>query len=355
VGTTDEGGRQVRSSVAPPSPLQGRDLAQRADAAGALLTVVTPAYNEAKNLPLLYERLVAVLDPLGLEWEWVVVDDHSSDETFGVLSELARADPRVRAVRLARNSGSHTAIAFGLHSARGSSAVLMAADLQDPPEVLPQLLAKWREGFQVVWAVRNRREGEKATTVGFSRLYYFLMRRVVGMREMPATGADFLLVDRRVLDAFRQFGESNVSVLALVTWMGFRQTTIGYDKQARVHGKSGWSLEKKLKLVVDSVTSFTYLPIRAMSYVGIVLALLGFVYAAFVATRALLGYGVEGWASLMVVVLVVGGAQMIMMGILGEYLWRALDESRRRPRFIVEAATPGAEQPERPPGPPRGS
>ncbi len=197
----------------------------------------------------------------------------------------------------------------------------------------------------MVWAVRNRREGEKATRVGFSRLYYFIMRRIVGMRDMPATGADFLLIDRRVLDAFREFGESNVSVLALVTWMGFRQTTLGYDKQARVHGASGWSLEKKLKLVVDSVTSFTYLPIRVMSYVGVVLALLGFAYAGLVAIRAVLGYGVQGWASLMVVVLVIGGAQMIMMGILGEYLWRALDESRRRPRFIIEAVTPDADRP----------
>jgi dolichol-phosphate mannosyltransferase len=304
-----------------------------------LLTVVTPAFNEAENLPLLYERLCRVLGEMGGEWEWVVIDDHSRDQTFEVLRGLARNDPRVRAFRLARNSGSHTAISCGLHHARGDCAVLMAADLQDPPEVLPQLLARWREGFQVVWAARNRREGEKASTIGFSRLYYLIMRRVVGIQEMPATGADFLLVDRRVLDAFRQFGESNVSVLALVTWMGFRQTTIGYDKKARVHGRSGWSLEKKIKLVVDSVTSFTYLPIRAMSYLGFALALLGFAYAVLVTTRALLGYGVQGWASLMVVVLVIGGAQMIMMGVLGEYLWRALDESRRRPRFLIESTT----------------
>jgi dolichol-phosphate mannosyltransferase len=327
------------------APDAGRCRPSSDPARRKLLSVVTPAFNEEENLPLLYERLGAVLGALDLDWEWVVVDDHSSDRTFEVLCELARKDARVRAVRLARNSGSHTAITCGLHGARGDSAVLMAADLQDPPEVLPRLLERWREGFQVVWAVRNRREGEKATRVGFSRAYYFIMRRIVGMKDMPATGADFLLIDRRVLEAFREFGESNVSVLALVTWMGFRQTTLGYDKQARVHGASGWSLEKKLKLVVDSVTSFTYLPIRVMSYVGIVLALLGFAYAALVATRALLGYGVQGWASLMVVVLVIGGAQMIMMGILGEYLWRALDESRRRPRFIIEAVTPEADRP----------
>lgn len=319
-----------------------------------VLTVVTPAFNEAENLPVLYDRLCQVLGAEDLDWEWVVVDDHSRDRTFPVVAQIAARDRRVRAIRLARNSGSHTAITCGLHHAAGDSAVLMAADLQDPPEVLPALVKKWREGAQVVWAVRNRREGEKATTVGFSRLYYWLMRRVVGIQEMPATGADFLLMDRRVIEAFRHFGESNASVMALVTWMGFRQTSIGYDKQARLHGKSGWSLEKKLKLVVDSVTSFTYLPIRAMSYAGFALALIGFAYALLVATRALLGYGVQGWASLMVVVLVIGGAQMIMMGILGEYLWRALDESRRRPRFLIEAATPGEEASPTDGGPYRG-
>ena len=149
----------------------------------------------------------------------------------------------------------------------------MAADLQDPPEVLPILLKKWLAGVQVVWAVRARREGEKASTIGFSRFYYMLMRHVVGLKEMPPTGADFFLLDRQVLDAFLEFKESNVSVYALISWMGFRQETITYDKQARVHGHSGWTLKKKLKLLVDSITSFTYLPIRLMSYMGFVVAL----------------------------------------------------------------------------------
>jgi dolichol-phosphate mannosyltransferase len=305
---------------------------------GPTLSVVTPAHNEAENLPLLYERLVAALGD-ELPWEWIVIDDHSSDDTFGVLTSLARKDTRVRAVRFARNFGSHTALTCGLHQARGRCAGVLAADLQDPPEVLPELVARWKEGFQVVWAVRARREGEKATTVGFARLYYFLMRRVVGMRDMPATGADFFLVDRRVLDQFRQFAESNTSVLALLTWMGFRQTTISYTKQARVFGTSSWNLEKKLKLVVDSITSFTYLPVRLMSYVGFSVAVLGFAYAAFVIATALLGNPVQGWASLMVVVLVIGGVQMLMMGVLGEYVWRTLDESRRRPRYLIEAST----------------
>ena len=254
-----------------------------------MLTVITPAYNEARNLPVLYERLGQVLAGLNMAWEWIVVDDHSGDNTFEVVTSIAQHDGRVRAIRLARNSGSHTAITCGLHHAAGDCAVVLAADLQDPPETLPALLDQWQAGAQVVWAVRAQREGETASTVGFARVYYLIMRRLVGIADMPATGADFFLLDRRVLDAFRQFHESNVSILALLTWMGFRQATITYDKQARLHGRSGWSLGKKFKLVVDSVTSFSYLPIRLMSIVGFVVAIVGFLYAGVVTVNALAG------------------------------------------------------------------
>jgi dolichol-phosphate mannosyltransferase len=217
----------------------------------------------------------------------------------------------------------------------------MAADLQDPPEILPKLFSRWQEGIQVVWAVRARREGEKASTRGFSRLYYLLMRNIVGIKEIPATGADFFLLDRQVVDAFRQFGETNVSIMALITWMGFRQASITYDKQTRLHGRSGWSLGKKVKLVIDSITSFSYFPIRLMSYLGFAISLLGFLYACFIIVHTLTGHPPLGWASLIVVVLIVGGIQMLMLGVLGEYLWRTLDEARRRPRYIIEAVING--------------
>lgn len=304
-----------------------------------VLSVVTPAYNEADNLPVLYDRLSQVLGCMNLDWEWIVVDDHSTDETYEVISDIAKSDSRVQGIRLARNFGSHTALTCGLRQAKGDCAVMMAADLQDPPEVLPELVTKWREGSQVVWAARARREGETASTLAFASLFYLLMRHVVGLKEMPASGADFFLIDRRVLDALGQFSENNASIIALITWMGFRQTTISYDKQARLYGRSGWTLGKKLKLVVDSITSFTYLPIRLMSYLGFIVALTGFAYAGVVVFNALTRHPQPGWASLMVAILLVGGIQMIMMGVLGEYIWRSLDESRRRPRYLIEAAT----------------
>lgn len=304
----------------------------------AKLSVVTPAYNEERNVPVLYAALNSILSSLDADWEWIVVDDHSADKTFEAVTEIALRDPRVRAVRLARNFGSHTALACGLHQAQGDCAVVLAADLQDPPETVIELLKKWQEGAQVVWAIRGKRAGERRSRIAFARLYYFLMRRVVGMKGIPSTGADFFLLDRIVMDAFRQFRESNVSILALITWMGYRQTAITYDKQSRLYGQSSWNFEKKLKLAVDSVTSFSYLPIRLISCLGFILGLLGFMYAGLVINNALHGNPVPGWSSLMVVVLLVGGIQMLMMGVLGEYLWRALDESRRRPRYLIEAS-----------------
>jgi glycosyltransferase involved in cell wall biosynthesis len=308
------------------------------------LSIITPAFNEAENLEAMYARLSAASAAAGLDWEWVIVDDHSRDGTFDVIQALAIRDPRVRGLRLARNSGSHTAIACGLHHVTGDAATVLAADLQDPPETLAAMLAEWRAGAQVVWAVRRQREGESAPGLGFSRVYYFIMRHVVGMKEMPATGADFFLADRIVIDAFRRFPERHVSVLALVTWMGFRQAFIEYDKQRRHAGRSGWTLAKKIKLVIDSVTGFSDLPIRLCSYMGLVLIAAGvLVAAASVTLLPSLGGGV-----LLALALVIGlaGVQLLALGLVGEYVWRALDEARRRPPYLIEAVAGAVGRPQ---------
>jgi glycosyltransferase involved in cell wall biosynthesis len=297
---------------------------------GGLLSVVTPAYNEAANLPLLHRRLASVL--AGLQWEWIVIDDHSSDDTFRVITGMAGQDPRVRGFRLARNSGSHAAVACGLDRAPGDAAVVLAADLQDPPEALPELLTGWRGGAQVVWAVRQ-------SAPVLSRVYYLALRRMAGLAGVPPMGADFFLMDRTVIEAFRRFSEQHTSIYALIMWMGFRQSTVVCAKQPRQQGRSGWTLRKKVAMLIDSVTAFTAAPIRLMTYVGFATALVGFLYAVFVFLHALQGNPVPGWASRMVVVLVVGGIQMLMLGVLGEYVWRALDETRRRPRYLIEAST----------------
>jgi dolichol-phosphate mannosyltransferase len=310
-----------------------------------LVSVVTPAYNESANLAAMHERLRTVLDAEGADWEWLIVDDSSRDDTFAVAARLAESDRRIRVFRFSRNFGSHMAVMCGLDHALGACAVAMASDQQDPPETIPALLAEWRAGNHIVWAVRASRDGESRATLAFARFYYWMMRRIAGLRTMPAAGADFLLLDRRAIDAVCSFREHNASFFALVTWMGFRQASVAYAKQARKHGRSGWTFRKKLKLVVDSLTSFSYLPIRAMSYVGMLVAIVGFIYGGIVGLRALvLGTTVEGWTSIMVAVLFLGGGQMFLLGVLGEYIWRGLDESRRRPRYLIErTAGDGAE------------
>src|SRR4051812_5862660 len=260
-----------------------------------MISIITPAFNESTNLRALYERLAATMAAQAVEWEWVIVDDHSRDNTFAVVQQLAAADSRVRGLRLARNSGSHLAIMCALHHVSGDAAALVAADLQDPPEFLAQMIERWRQGAQVVWAVRRQRPGDTSHK-GFAAIYYWIMRSLVGMREMPATGADFFLIDRVVIDAFRQSRESNTSVFALITWLGFRQEQIEYDKQPRVSGRSGWTLARKITLVIDSVTAFSDFPLRWCLYGGLSLIVAAVVFAVVgLVLLPSLGAGLFSW------------------------------------------------------------
>ena len=304
-----------------------------------MISIITPAFNEAGNLPALHARIADTMSRLGVEWEWLVIDDHSTDETFGVLQRLAAADPRVRGFRFARNAGSHVAIACGLHQAAGDAAVMMAADLQDPPETLGAMLERWRSGAQVVWATRRQQPSDRSHA-GFAAAYYWVMRHVVGLREMPARGADFFLADRVVVEEFRRFPERNTSVFALLTWIGFRQEYIEYDKQPRLSGQSGWTLARKVKLVMDSVAGFSNAPIQWCVYAGT--ALVAMAIVLFIAGLVLLPSLGAGLMIVLAVVIGLGGVQLLALGIIGEYVWRALDEARRRPPYVLEAITAAA-------------
>jgi dolichol-phosphate mannosyltransferase len=301
------------------------------------LSLVIAAYNEEANLPRLYERIVAIdWHRYDMEIEMVLVDDHSRDGTAQVLRGLAAKDKRVKWLRFSRNFGSHKAFTAGLAAASGEVAVILAADLQDPPECVPSLIEKWRAGAKVVWAVRGERAGESWFNKFSARIYYQLMRRYA-LADLPQTGADFLLMDRLVMEALRAAPERNTSLLALIQWMGFEQAQIIYTKEARLAGVSKWTLSKRIKLAVDSFVSFSYTPIRLASLLGFFSATLGLLYALFLAGRRLIFEApIEGWTSLICVVLIMSGLQLIMLGVLGEYLWRTYDESRRRPRFLIE-------------------
>jgi glycosyltransferase involved in cell wall biosynthesis len=294
-----------------------------------VISLITPAFNEGSNLPLLHERLTAVFRQL--DWEWIIVDDHSRDNTFEVIERLVAIDPRVRGIRLAYNSGAHLAFTCGLRHASGEVAALMVADLQDPPELLIQMLERWRSGVQVVWAVRRHQPGDGSGT----QLYYWIMRNLVGMNDMPATGADFFLVDRVVIDAFLAAADRHVSIFALMMWLGFRREFIQYDKQPRTRGRSGWTLAKKLKLVVDSIVGFSDFPIWWLTYAGVA----ALVAALVPAVVAVVAYSGLNAALLLLAALVIGlfGCHLIALAILGHYVWRGLDAARKRPLYSIEA------------------
>lgn len=302
------------------------------------VSLVLPVFNEAETVPALVERLRALLEGLaaaGDRAEVILVDDGSTDATPELLRRACRDHAGFRALRLARNRGSHVAILAGLEHAVGDCAVFLAADLQDPPELVPDLLARWRAGHHVVWAVRAARPGETLRTRVMARVFYRVLNWV-GEVSLPPSGADFALLDRKVIDALSASAGANLSLGGEIARIGFRQTSMTYTKVARHAGRSKWRLRHRLKAFADAMVSFSYTPLRLMSYAGMVFSLVGFAYALVVIALRIMGSPSQGWASLMVVVLVLGGVQMTMLGVLGEYLWRTLGEAQNRPRYVVQ-------------------
>ena len=301
------------------------------------LSFVLPAFAEAENLERLIPRILAQ-NILAEELEIVIVDDHSPDSTIDVIRSWAACEAAVRGVRLARNTGSHMAILCGLTECTGDAVIVLAADGQDPPELASTLVAKWREGAHVVWAVRGRRHGASRVSLLLSRTYYRLMNRLTSLR-LPQTGADFFLLDRRVVDVLKNLPERNTSIFALISWLGFRQAEVGYEKHARESGRSKWTVAAKIRLALDSFFSFSVMPLKFASALGLVYAMAGVLYAAALAANKLTNgrvfgqMAIEGWSALMVVLLVSSGTLMFLFG---EYLRRTLEEVRGRPRFVVE-------------------
>lgn len=308
------------------------------------LSIVIPVYNEEQGLAALFERLGVFCRSLsGTTFEVIFVDDHSSDRSPVLLAQACRENPAYRFIRLSSNRGSHVAIFAGLEQSRGRCAVFLAADLQDPPELIPKMLDLWRNGFHVVWAVRDERRGIGWFEKLLARTFYKMFNRLAQV-SLPPQGSDFALIDRKVLDALRQSASASLFLMGEIAQVGFKQTSVGYVKEERRFGSTKWNLKKRLRLFADAFVSFSYLPLRAMSGLGMVASFFGFLYAAFVAgLRLIVGTPIEGWASLMVVVLVLGGFQMIMLGVLGEYLWRTLEEARQRPRYNIETGVDGDE------------
>jgi len=299
------------------------------------VSVVVPVYHNAPSLPLLHQRLAEVAAKVPQsEFEFLFVDDGSKDDSFDVLKGLAAGDPRVKVLRLVRNFGSNAAIVAGLSYAQGDCTVMITADLQDPPELIADMVAKWQAGTKVVLAARADRRDPFLSRVS-ADIFNWWFRRLV-FPNFPPRGFDFWLADQEVVRALVKTAGTNTYVMGLLLWLGYPAATLTYIRGDRPFGKSQWTLGKKIKYFLDAFVGFSYLPLRLASFIGIALAILGFLYAAFViVAKIAYGFPTEGWTSLMVVVLLVSGTQLLMLGILGEYVWRNLDETRRRPLFLV--------------------
>lgn len=304
-----------------------------------LLSIIIPVFNEEQSLPHLRSRLDDLFVTLDVDVEIWLVDDHSSDNSPALIQDICQQDTRYNFIRLASNSGSHIALLAGLRQCSGDCVTMIAADLQDPPELIPELLSHWRDGNKVVWGVRSAREGISKREIFFANLFYRLLNQFSDVK-LPPSGADYSLLDRAVIDALLKSVGANPSLALEVARLGFQQIEIPYVKEERLYGVSKWNLRKKLNAFADAFVTTSYMPLRMMSYAGIFFSMIGFIYAILIVVLRLFNLvGIDGWAGLMVVVLVFGGMQMIMLGIIGEYLWRTLEHARSRPLYFIEDAS----------------
>jgi len=317
---------------------------------GRRLSVVVPAYNENDVLAHFHERLDQVLDGLDLDTDIIYVNDGSSDGTLEVMLGLRAADPRVAVIDLSRNFGKEIALTAGLDHARGDAAVIIDADLQDPPELIPELVRGWQDGYDVVYAQRISRQGESLGKRTTAHLFYRLMQRLGGQVTIPADTGDFRLLSRRAIDALGRLREQHRFMKGLFAWVGFRQRAVPYHRDPRFAGKSKWNYWQLWNFSIEGITSFTIAPLKVATYVGSLTALFAFAYGIYIIIDTLIyGNPVAGYPSLMVVVLFLGGLQLMTIGILGEYLGRVFNEAKRRPLYIVQDYLPAASAEAAPP------
>ncbi|MCS6808239.1 MAG: glycosyltransferase family 2 protein [Bacteroidota bacterium] len=303
------------------------------------LSVIVPCYYNQDNIPITTSTLIENerLFDSDVEFEYVFVDDGSHDATYQAILEFHQAYPeKVKAIKLAKNVGSHNAILAGLHYATGDACVILAADLQDPPELIPEMYTYWKQGFKLVLANRTDRE-ESFWQRLFATTFHRLIKRLA-LPNVPEGGFDLALFDKVLQQEIVRMSEKNTHILYLLVWLGYAYVNIPYTRRKRDIGKSRWTMAKKLKLLIDSFIAFSFAPIRIISLLGLLLGGAALMYGGFVIVARLLGWipYVQGWSSLMVVLLLVSAFQMIALGIIGEYIWRVLDAIRSRPNFIVE-------------------
>jgi glycosyltransferase involved in cell wall biosynthesis len=301
-------------------------------------SIIAPIYNEIDNIPELYRRVKEVMDSCGEPWEFILVDDGSTDGSTDEIRELAKKDKTVRPVIFARNFGHQVAITAGWDYARGDAVVIIDADLQDPPETILELAKKWKEGYEVVYAVRGERVGESWFKLWTASLFYRLIYRITDVK-IPVDTGDFRLMDRKVVDVLKQMNERHRFPRGMSAWVGFKQIGVTYKRAARVAGVTKYPFSKMLRLALNAITSFSYFPLQVATFFGFLAAGLAIIAIPVVAGLRLAGsHFFEGQTTTLISVLFLGGVQLISLGILGEYVGRLYDEAKGRPLYIVREA-----------------
>ena len=306
-----------------------------------VLSIVAPIYNEADNLSELYRRVCEVMDSTGESWELLLVNDGSTDASAEFIQQLASQDGRVRPIIFARNFGHQIAVTAGLDYSRGQAVVIIDADLQDPPEVILDLITKWREGFEVVYAIRSEREGEGWFKLVTASLFYRMIVKITDVK-IPLDAGDFRLLDRKVVNVLNQMRERHRFLRGMSAWVGFRQVGVPYKRAARLAGETKYPFRKMFRLAINAITGFSYFPLQLATYVGFFSAGISILSIPVVIALRLWGSQAPlvGQATTLIAVLFLGGVQLISLGILGEYIGRLYDEAKGRPLYIVREAPP---------------
>ncbi len=315
------------------------------------LSAVVPVLNEEANIQALYEAIVRQMEALGGDFEILFVDDGSTDGSVRRITELHGRDPRVKLISLSRNFGHQNALTAGIDHAGGDAVIMMDADLQHPPSLIPELIRRWQEGYEIVYTVRRDTQDAGPLKRATAALFYRLFRTLTGI-DLPANTADFRLLDRKVVGAFRQIRERTRFLRGLTGWAGYRSLAVPYDAPARQSGKSKYGARRMIQFAVDGLVSFSAAPLYAAIYAGLALALLGFVYLVYVLyARFVSGNVVPGWTSLILLVSFIGGIQLILMGIIGAYVGKIYEETKQRPLYLIRESL-GFEQDSRSPDKP---
>ncbi|RPH67382.1 MAG: glycosyltransferase [Hyphomicrobiales bacterium] len=307
--------------------------------AQALISVVLPAHNEEAGISRAFDVIGRTLDECGVSWEIIAVDDGSRDQTFAVISSIARNDSRIRGIHFSRNFGKEAALSAGLDFATGDAVIPMDADLQDPPELVPRMIARWLDGVPVVLAVRENRASDGWLKSSTSAAFYAVHNHLADT-PLPPNAGDFRLIDRTVADVVRALPERQRFMKGLLSWPGFPSEVLTYTRPARAYGKTKWNYARLMNLAVEGITSFSTAPLRASTVIGAVFAFISIIYGGFILVRTLV-YGVDmpGYASVFVAVVFIGGVQLLSLGILGEYVGRIYMESKHRPVYVVRAVS----------------